>query len=156
LEVQTGTEDQAEKRYPRTYQMHVIPRRGQKVTAIFFLTFVAVGLLHLTGILEPPRSRLALALGEIPIAAFSIWYWFSAHRRVILYENAIEVEGWLSSRKLRREEILGRRMERPSVGISIYVIVPIDKSERDLKLPPWLAMDKFFFSWMKTIPQIKR
>lgn len=136
--------------------MDAIPRIGQKVTAIFFFTFVAVGLLHLAGILEPPRSRLALALGEIPIAALSIWYWFSAHRRVVLYENAIEVIGWLSSRKLRREEILGRRMGRPSVRVSYYVIVPLDKSQRELKLPPWLNMDKFFFSWMRTIPQIKR
>jgi hypothetical protein len=154
--VQTGKEDQAEKRYPRAYQMDVIPRSVQKGTAILVFTCVAVGLLHVAGILEPPRSSLALALVLIPIAALSIWYWFSAHRRVILYENAIEVRGLLSSRKLRREEILGRRMERPSVRISIYVIVPIDKSERELKLPPWLPMDKFFFSWMKTIPQIKR
>jgi hypothetical protein len=41
-------------------------------------------------------------------------------------------------------------------GGSYYIIVPVDKGTGALRLPPYLNMDKNFFSWMKGIPKIKK
>jgi hypothetical protein len=152
-------EERDEKRFPRTYQMDATARRFSKGVAIFLFGFVVVPIFHLTGILEPPRSRLAVALVAFPFAALLVWMWFFVDRRVTLYENAIEVAGWPSTRKLTREEILGRRMGKLPLragGGSYYIIVPLDRSKRELKLPPFLHMDELFFSWMKTLPRVKQ
>jgi hypothetical protein len=80
------------------------------------------------------------------------------HRRVVLHDDAIEVLGWFSAHKLNRCEILGRRMggtdPRNAHGGPHYVIVPMDKTERVLRLPPDLKMDEDFRAWMESIPKI--
>lgn len=79
-------------------------------------------------------------------------------RRVVLYEDGIVVLGAFSTRTLKRNEILGRRMGKlawQAGGGSFYIIVPADRDAKELRLPPFLALDKYFFSWMKGMPMIE-
>jgi hypothetical protein len=88
---------------------------------------------------------------------YALWCWTWSNRRVVLYEDAIAVFGWASMRKLALPEIRGRRMGKlpgQAGGGSYYIIVPLDQNARDLGLPPFLHVDEFFFSWMKTIPKV--
>src|SRR5580658_9383970 len=80
------------------------------------------------------------------------------HRRVVLREDAIEVLGWFSTRKLNRNEILGRRIEgtQSVYGVAHFVIVPVDKTAGVLRLPSNLNVDKDFRAWMDGIPKITK
>ena len=147
---------QVQKLYPRTYQMDVTTRRFSWGMAIFLFALAVAPLVHLTGITNLPRSPLALAVVDVAFLAIPVWMCFVAARRVILYEDAIEVAGWLSTRKLTRGEILGRRMSRNYGGGSYYIVVPLDRSTSEMKLPPFLHTDELFRAWMKTIPQLKK
>jgi hypothetical protein len=37
-----------------------------------------------------------------------------------------------------------------------YIVVPMERSKRELKLPPFLRVDKFFFFVDEDDPQVKR
>lgn len=68
--------------------------------------------LHLAGLMSHPLSPRHLLWINSSVVVFVIWVFERTHRRVVLYEDAIEVAGWLSKRRLSREQILGRRMGR--------------------------------------------
>ena len=62
-----------------------------------------------------------------------LWIWVGAltNRRVTLYDDAIEMSGWFSRRRLERKDILGYRTGRlawQAGGSSSYVIVPSTKT----------------------------
>ncbi len=154
--MQVQRQEQVEKQYPRTYQMDASTRRFYRGMAIVLFALAVAPLFHLTGIIDGPRSHLALAVVEVAFLAIPVWISFLTARRVILYEDAIEVAGWLSTAKLRRDEILGRRMSRGYRGGSYHVVVPLDRGARELKLPPFLHTDELFRAWMKTVPQLKK
>jgi hypothetical protein len=115
--------------------------------------------IHLLRLIRNPIPPLSLALIDIVVVAGAVWMSSRAGRRVILEENSIEVAGWFGTRKLGRGEIRGRRMGKlpKRVGSSsFYIIVPADASQPELKLPPLLHVDKYFFDWLETIPQIRK
>jgi hypothetical protein len=119
---------------------------------------IAVSLLDLAGLVNKAVTPLPLfAMGFFALL-YALLFFRRTHRRVILYEDGIEVSAWFSARRLRRSEILGCRMggldPRNAYG-SFYIIVPMDKAARELRLPLYLHVDEDFFSWMKEIPSIK-
>ena len=128
---------------------------GFGISLIIF--FLGLNLLHLLGLMRRPEPLLSMALGDAAIVCVVVSMLVSVERRVILYEDAIEVAGVFSSRKLSRNEIRGRRMGKlpKNVGsASYYIIVPADGSKTELKLPPFLHVDKCFFTWMNAIPEV--
>lgn len=67
--------------------------------------------------------------------------------------------GWFSTRKLTRGVILGSRMGKlPKRAGNLLpdIIVPVEAGKRELKLPPLLHVDKDFYAWIKTIPEIRK
>jgi hypothetical protein len=94
---------------------------------------------------HPLRLKTMLWM-DFSAARFALLISSRANRKVILYQDAIEVCGWFSTRKLRRDEILGRRMGPISAqgGGSYYIIVPADESAGELGLPPHMTVDKVF------------
>jgi hypothetical protein len=147
------------KQYPRAYSVDARTRRALDAVAIAPLALViAVSLLDLAGLVNKAVTPLALfAMGFFALL-YALFFFRRTHRRVVLYEDSIEVSAWFSSRKLRRNEILGRRMgglDPQNAYGSFYIIVPMDKAARELRLPCFLHVDKDFFSWMKEIPNIK-
>jgi hypothetical protein len=48
------------------------------------------------------------------------------------------------------------RLPKRAGGGSYYILVPLAREAREMKLPPVLSVDKHFFSWKKTIPMIRK
>lgn len=148
-----------QQNYPRTYRMDRAARQFFHGFGVFLAAlFLGVTPLHLLGIMKHSLPPVQLAAMDIVVVTFVIWASWRAERRVILYEDGIEVASWISSRKLACKEIRGRRMgELPgrAGGGSYYIIVPSDRQARELKLPPFLEVDKWFQVWMKAIPRVE-
>jgi hypothetical protein len=149
---------QFDLQYPRTYQMQRDVRIFYRGFGAFLLVFMVVMTsLRLNGVMVvgPPIALHDEVLGDTFFAVLCVFMIAVADRRVVLYEDAIEVKTWVATRKLMRSEIRGRRTGTNGRA-SYYIIVPVDNSARNLKLPPMLHLDKAFFAWMKAIPHIDR
>jgi len=144
------------KPYPRTYSVHASTLRGLDAAATIPLALViAFSILQLAVPMAEPVSGIDLFVAGFIAALYTVLLCNLNHRRVILYEDGIAVRSWVSSRRLNRTDILGRRMGRlawQAGGGSSYIIVPVDKSAKELRLPPFLRLDTHFHSWMKGIP----
>jgi hypothetical protein len=143
--------------YPRSYQMDKTTARI--LSALCTSTGVIViipNILRLVGLTNPSTIAVCtIPIGILAVsAAVSVFPRWST--RVVLYDDAIEVGGWLSTRKLRRDEICGRFGIVGKRGGYRYVIVPFERKKGDLVLPMHMRLDKHFFRWMKAIPQIDR
>jgi hypothetical protein len=143
------------KAWPRTYALDPVVRRGFDAIAFAPLGLVTgVTLLHLLGM--PQNTTLPGLFAAAFLTALCGFFLSRFNRRqVILNEDSIAVVGWRSARVLKRNEILGRRGLSTRYGY-FRVIVPVDPVERELRLPPNLKLDKWFFAWMNDIPQISR
>jgi hypothetical protein len=96
---------------PRTYQIDLRTRRfffGQGLA--IFLLFLLVIPLQVFGYFRHSMSPLKIVAMDALAGVYALWCWAWSSRRVILYEDAIEVVGWPSMRKLVRQEIRGRRV----------------------------------------------
>jgi hypothetical protein len=145
------------QQYPRNYSVNARTRRDAHAIALSPLALVvAVSLLRLTGLASKAVTPAALLVMGSVAGLWGLLLSSPAHRRVVLHEDGIEVLGWFSGRKLNRSEILGRRMEgtRSVYGIAHYVIVPVDKTIKVLRLPTHLNEDKDFRAWMDGIPKL--
>lgn len=145
--------------YPHTYQTDKSTRRFMHGVGIFLVIFF-LGLtpIHLLHLVRNPIPPLSLALVDVTVLAGAVWMSSQADRRVIVHENSIEVAGWFGTRKLSRGEVRGRRvgkLSRRYGGGSYYIIVPADANTPELKLPPFLHVDRYFFEWLAPIPEIK-
>jgi hypothetical protein len=147
------------KQYPRAYSVDARTRRALDAVAVAPLALViAVSLLDVAGLVNKALTPFALFAMGILATLYALLFSRSAHRRVILYEDGIDVSAWFSVRELKRSEILGRRMGKlawQAGGSSFYIMVPTDKAARELRLPSFLHMDKDFFSWMEGISSIR-
>jgi len=154
----TPEENTCNRGYPCTYKVDRTTRRFVHGFGIFLVAFFLVMTpLHLLGAMKHPLSLFQLALIDVSVAAFVVWASLRVERRVTLYEDGIEVAGWSYSRKLRRDQILGRRMGKlawQAGGGLYYIIVPSDRQKRELKLPVFLYVDKHFRAWIKEIPEV--
>jgi hypothetical protein len=157
MEIASG--GQAQHGFPHIYRVEQTTRRflyGFSLLLVAF--FFVMTVVHLEGFMRRPLSLSQLMAIDSLFTLFALLVCANASRRVLVYEDAIEVAGWLSTRKLQRQEILGRRMGRlawQAGGGSFYILVPLDKMRKELKLPPFLKVDKVFLSWMKAIPKIE-
>jgi hypothetical protein len=149
----------AQKQYPRVYSVDARTRRAYEAAGLAPLALIiAVGLLDAVGLVSKAVYPLPLLVFAVLAGLYALFVFRWARRQVILYEDGIELLGVFSSRKLKRSEILGRRMggtdPRNAHGGSHYVIVPVNKPERELRLPAYLNVDKDFRSWIDGIPKI--
>lgn len=149
------------KQYPRVYIVDARVRRAGNAIALSPLALtISVGFLSLAGLTYKPVTPSALLVACFLAGLWALLLASPAHRRVVLHEDAIEVSGWFSARKLNRSEILGRRMEgtdpRNARGGAHIVIVPVDGAVRVLRLPSYLHVDKDFQSWMDGIPKVTK
>ena len=155
-------EQRDRKQYPRTYTVDARTRRDLDAIAVALpALFICIIGLYFVGIV-PKNNNISLpdllAIGLV-LGLFAFLGISRTHRRVVvLYEDGIEVLGWFSARRLKRSEILGRRMgyAGPRFGPAFYIIVPVDRSARVMALPSALHVDKDFHSWMSEIPRIEK
>jgi hypothetical protein len=151
--------EQTQDGYPRTYRVNAGTRHFLNGFWILLVLFFALMTsLHLYGVIKHPLGPRDLALMDLLVAFGAVWMSMLVNRQVILYEDGIEVAGWFWKRTLRLDEIRGRRMGKTlkrAGASSYYIILPVDKGKRELELPPLLDIDQIFFSWMKSIPEIR-
>ena len=143
--------------YPRVYSKDARTRRAFEAIGLAPLALIiAVSLLQAAGLVYKPFPPLALCAAAVLAGLYALLGSRWTRRRVILHEDGIELLGVFSARKLKRSEILGRRMVANPRGGTHYEIVPMDKAERVLRLPSNLEMDEDFRAWMKSIPKITK
>jgi len=82
------------KQFPRTYSVDARTRHAIDAVALAPLSLViAVGLLQLAGLTNKVRTPFALFAMGILAVLYAVVLSHSAHQRVILYEDGIEVFG---------------------------------------------------------------
>jgi hypothetical protein len=148
------------KQYPRTYTVDARTRRDLDAIAVALpALFICVIGLSLVGIVPKNNNDTLpdlLAIGFV-VGLLAFLGIRSTHRRVVLYQDGIEILGWFSARRLKRSDILGRRMgDAGRFGPAFYIIVPVDRNARALNLPSALHVDKDFHSWMDGIPKLTK
>jgi hypothetical protein len=147
------------KQYPLAYSVDARTRSAVDAVAMApFAVIISVGFLSLAGLTYKPVTPPAVFVMCFLAGLWALLLASRAHRRVVLHEDAVEVLGWFSTRKLNRSEILGRRWmdSRSPYGGSHYSIVPVDKAARVLRLPSHLHVDENFRSWMEGIPKVTK
>ena len=141
--------------YPRTYRIEP-PTRRFIVGVALLLPAIGLGgtFLQLSGAIHRSLRGAGLIVNNAGLLVVSVMLWWGASRRVTLTEDAIEVSDWLSTRKLRRDQIRSRRIARGGRYRLVWyqVLVPADPRVRPLKLPPFLETDQALSSWIKSIP----
>lgn len=140
--------------YPRTYW--VAP--GWKWLLVMLGAVLVLGaLIGMVHSALPAAGGSAAAVSLVaPCAAFALMgiYLVKAmfSYRLILDADSIEVIGPLRHRKLRRDEIRGRR--QPRRGLSILVLVPKDDSAKALKISLLLKTDAVFAQWVSSLEDL--
>ncbi len=138
--------------YPRTYR----PSPGWRV---FFITTgaIVVGISLLAGVDFARTSSgqsLATALvcfsGLCSLGIYTILW--TVRFRVVLYPDSIEIQDVLSSRVLRRTDIVGRRV-LPTRYVSTLLLVP-SQGGKKLKISEVLQTDSAFQVWLAAIPDL--
>jgi hypothetical protein len=151
-------EKRAQDAISHTYQMDAATRRWFYGFSFLFVAFFAVlTVLNQVGIISPAPTLRDRPWIDIFPFVFAIWVCERTNRKVILSEEAIELTSWVSKRKFRREEILGYRMGRLPVrvgGSSFYIVVP--SRGKEMRLPPFLNADRYFDTWMLSLPKVEK
>jgi hypothetical protein len=141
---------------PHVYQINVIQARViWGLFASIAVLVIGTNVLRLMGT-SALITAIVLIFAEIAGIRAAMWIAPRYGTRVLLYDDAIEVRGWFSNRKLRRDEIRGRRVVTFKRGGYRFVMVPVDRTKGNLALPALLHTDKHFYVWMKDIPKIER
>jgi len=144
--------------YHRTYTIDAATRQRIRGVALLLPMVALVGT---AGQLLGPIHRSLSAAGMIVVGGASVLFvfslWLGTNRRVIIDADAIHVTGWTTQmRTLTRDQIRGRRMGRGGRyrQTAYYIIVPIDQTKGELRLPLYLHTDRQFHDWMAGIPKI--
>jgi hypothetical protein len=123
------------------------------------ITVLAIGLVgtigQSTGAIHRSLDPAGLVFVDAALAGLALIMWRLAGRRVTIDDDSIQVTGGLTPRTLRREEILGWHTRRGYRSTYYYVIVPRDRAQGELALPPFLQVDAHFHDWMRSITKIR-
>ena len=132
--------------YPRTYYMS--PSQ-EALTLLGGLILIGLGIFRLWSATADVSSMLPgiffIIFGIIAILRDLIF-------RVVLSADSIEVHNLVSTRVLRRDEILGRRLVQTR-GAQIIRLMP-QGGQRPVGVPLILKTDSAFSEWMDTIPDL--
>jgi hypothetical protein len=101
------------------------------------------------------RETTALELGGSFFVLIGLYLILDTVKsKVILYHEKIEVHDLLPTRRLWRDEILGRRIIQGPHNSRTLLLIPRSASQKKIKLPLILQTDASFWSWMSTIPDL--
>jgi hypothetical protein len=136
--------------YPRTYYMFP----GRKAFSLLGeLAAIGVGSIFLWSALAAPQVRVSsLVTGIFVIIAGIIAILRDLRYCVVLSADRIEVHNLASTRVLRRDEILGRRLVQTRGG-QIIRLMP-QGGQRPLGVDLVLETDSAFWEWMDTVPDL--
>lgn len=138
--------------YPLTYRMSLGWRAFH---LIFEFWAISAGVSTLRSALAGPQVRVSwLVPGILPIGGIFAMLQ-DAKYRVVLSADSIEVQNLVSTRVLRRDEILGRRLLQRYRRKSSQVIELVPRgAQRPLAVNLVLKTDSAFWEWMDTVPDL--
>jgi hypothetical protein len=139
--------------YPRTYRMSLGWRAFH---LIFEFWAISIGFSTLRSALAGPQVRVSwLVTGTLLIIVFIFAMLQDLRYRVVLFADRIEVQNLVSTRVLRRDEILGRRLLEGGeyTGYQSIRLVPRG-AQRPLRIYLVLKTDSVFWEWMDTVPDV--
>ena len=142
--------------YPRTYRMSLVWRA---FNLIFGFAFISFGASTLRSALAGPQVRGSWLVPGIFLGIFFIGGILamlkSLRYRVVLFADSIEVRNMASTRVLRRDEILGRRLVQTGYRIRYQTILLVPRgAQRPLRVDLVLKTDSAFWEWMNTVPDL--
>ena len=137
--------------YPRTYRMSP---GWRALHLIFEFWAISVGVSTLRSAFAGPQVRVSWLVPGILFPIVGILAMVqNVKYRVVLSADSIEVRNLASTRVLRRDEILGRRLVEVR-GSQIIRLVPRG-GQRLVKVNPLvLKTDSAFWEWMDTVPDL--
>jgi hypothetical protein len=136
--------------YPRTYRMSLVWRA---FNLIFGFAFISFGASTLRSALAGPQVDVFWFVWGIFFPIVGILAMLQGLKyRVVLFADRIEVQNLVSTRVLRRDEILGRRLLQYKGPPSI-LLVP-RSAQRPLGVRLVLKTDSAFWEWMDTVPDL--
>lgn len=142
--------------YPRTYRVST----GSRVTYCLLGALMLVGGLvgvwyfgtgHETKTAIEAIALAAVCLAFVVLGAAIIIYMLTT--KVVLTADAIVSRDFLGVRKLRREDIAGRRSQRTRTN-STLVLVPRRPGIKTLKLNELIQRDSLFNTWLDSLPDL--
>jgi len=138
--------------YPRTYRTSLVWRAFHLILGFAFISF---GVSTLRSALAGPQVdvfRLMWGIFFPLVGILAMLY--DLKYRVVLFADRIEVQRLLvSTRVLRRDEILGRRLVEVK-GSQIIRLVPRSGQPLVRVCPANLKTDTAFWEWMDSIPDL--
>jgi hypothetical protein len=138
--------------YPRTYRISL----GWRVfDLIFEFWAISVGISTLRSALAGPQVRVRLVPGILFTIGGILAMVQNVKYRAVLSADSIEVHNLASTRVLRRDEILGRRLLQAVryKGYQTILLVPRG-AQRALGVDLVLKTDSAFWEWMDTVPDL--
>jgi len=138
--------------YPRTYRISL----GWRVfDLIFEFWAISVGVSTLRSALAGPQVRVRLVPGILFTIGGILAMVQNVKYRAVLSADSIEVRNLASTRVLRRDEILGRRLLQAVryKGYQTILLVPRG-AQRPLGVDLVLKTDSAFWEWMDTVPDL--
>ena len=138
--------------YPRTYRISL----GWRVfDLIFEFWAISVGISTLRSALAGPQVRVRLVPGILFTIGGILAMVQNVKYRAVLSADSIEVHNLASTRVLRRDEILGRRLLQAVryKGYQTILLVPRG-AQRPLGVDLVLKTDSAFWEWMDTVPDL--
>jgi uncharacterized membrane protein YsdA (DUF1294 family) len=142
--------------YPRTYRM----RSGWRIFLVLLGTAAIAG--GGAGVwyfgtgheVRGPRDQLVLVSVGIAFLALGLYLVLDTiASRVTLTVDAIEIHDLLPPRRIRRDEVAGRRVLRTQYT-NVLVLEPRRRDRRRIKLPLILDLDVAFVAWLDAIPDL--
>ena len=140
--------------YPRTYRISL----GWRVfDLIFEFWAISLGVSTLRSALAGPQVRVSWLVPGIFFPIIGILAMVqNVKYRVVLFADSIEVRNLASTRVLRRDEILGRRLVQTGYRIRYQTILLVPRgAQLSVKVNPLvLKTDSAFWEWMDTVPDL--
>ena len=135
--------------YPRTYRISLV---WGAVHLILEVGAIGFGVSTLRSALAGPQVRASWVLGILFTIGGILAMLYDLKYRVVLFADRIEVQSLVSTRVLRRDEILGRRLRQHEGPPSIQ-LVPRGE-QRPLGVDLVLKTDSAFWAWINSLPDL--
>ena len=138
--------------YPRTYRMSL---GWRALHLIFEFWAISAGVSTLRSALAGPQVRVRLVPGILFTIGGILAMVQNVKYRAVLSADSIEVRNLASTRVLRRDEILGRRLVQTGYRIRYQTILLAPRgAQRPLRVDLVLKTDSAFWEWMNTVPDL--
>lgn len=132
--MKTEKDERSPGEFPLTYQMDASTRRVLNRLAISIpVLLLIISGFNLAGVFHHRAAPINLAWMNSLIVLLWIWVGSFTNRCVTLYDDAIEMTGWFSRRRLERKDILGYRVGRLAWQAGVHLFMSSCRQAKTLE-----------------------